>query len=99
MGKKLYVGNLAYSVTRESLENLFSQAGTVESVKIISDRSTGQSRGFGFVEMATQKEADQAVQRLNGQLLDGRSILVNEARAEDRKDSGRRGGGGRRDRY
>jgi len=92
MGKKLYVGNLAYSVTRESLENLFSQAGKVESVKIITDRSTGQSRGFGFVEMSSQKEADQAIQRLNGQLLDGRNILVNEARAEDRRDSGRRGG-------
>jgi len=95
MGKKLYVGNLSYSTTQEALENLFSQAGKVESVKIITDRSTGQSRGFAFVEMSSQREADQALQRLNGQVLDGRNILVNAARAEDRRDSGRRGGGRR----
>jgi cold-inducible RNA-binding protein len=95
MSKKLYVGNLSYTTTKEALEELFSQAGTVESVNIISDRSTGQSRGFGFVEMSTQQEADQAVQKLNGQNVDGRSLIVNEARTEAQKDSGgRRGGGG-----
>ncbi|MDH7500084.1 MAG: RNA-binding protein [candidate division NC10 bacterium] len=95
MGKKLYVGNLSYSTTKEALEDLFSKAGQVESVNIVTDRSTGQSRGFGFVEMASQKEASEAIQRFNGQLLDGRNILVNEARTEERRDSGRRGGGRR----
>jgi len=94
MGKKLYVGNLSYTTTREALEELFSKAGTVESVNLVTDRSTGQSRGFGFVEMASQKEADEAIRKMNGQSLDGRSILVNEARSEERRDSGRRGGGG-----
>jgi hypothetical protein len=94
MGKKLYVGNLSYTTTREALEELFSKAGTVESVNLVTDRSTGQSRGFGFVEMASQKEADEAIRKMNGQSIDGRSILVNEARSEERRDSGRRGGGG-----
>ncbi len=95
MSKKLYVGNLSYSTTKEALEKMFSQAGTVESVNVITDRSTGQSRGFGFVEMSTQQEAEQAVQKLNGQNVDGRNLIVNEARTEAQKDSGgRRGGGG-----
>jgi RNA recognition motif-containing protein len=94
MPKKLYVGNLSYTTTKESLENLFSQAGTVESVNLISDRSTGQSRGFGFVEMSSQQEADEAIRKFNGQNLDGREIVVNEARTEAQRDSGRRGGGG-----
>jgi RNA recognition motif-containing protein len=94
MGKKLYVGNLSYSTTKEALENLFSQAGKVESVNLVADRFSGQSRGFGFVEMASQREATEAIQKLNGQTVDGRSIVVNEARAEERRDSGRRGGGG-----
>ncbi|MFH0871290.1 MAG: RNA-binding protein [bacterium] len=94
MPKKLYVGNLSYTTTKESLENLFSQAGTVESVNLISDRSTGQSRGFGFVEMSTQQEADEAIRKFTGQNLDGREIVVNEARTEAQRDSGRRGGGG-----
>jgi RNA recognition motif-containing protein len=96
MSKKLYVGNLSYTTTKEALEKLFSQAGTVESVNIISDRSSGQSRGFGFVEMSTQQEADLAVTKLNGQNVDGRNLIVNEARTEAQRDSGgRRGGGGR----
>ena len=94
MPKKLYVGNLSYATTKESLENLFSQAGTVESVNLISDRSTGQSRGFGFVEMSTQQEADEAIRKFTGQNLDGREIVVNEARTEAQRDSGRRTGGG-----
>jgi len=96
MSKKLYVGNLSYTTTKEALEKLFSQAGTVESVNIISDRSSGQSRGVGFVEMSTQQEADLAVTKLNGQNVDGRNLIVNEARTEAQRDSGgRRGGGGR----
>jgi len=95
MGKKLYVGNLSYSTTKEALENLFSQAGQVESINIVTDRFTGQPRGFAFVEMSSQKEANEAIQRLNGQTLDGRNIVVNEARTEERRDSGRRGGGRR----
>lgn len=94
MGKKLYVGNLSYSTTNETLENLFSQAGKVESINIVGDRSTGQSRGFGFVEMSSQKEATDAIQKFNGYMLDGRNIVVNEARTEQKRESPR--GGGRR---
>jgi RNA recognition motif-containing protein len=92
MGKKLYVGNLSYSTTKEGLEEFFSRAGTVESVNIVTDRYTGQSRGFAFVAMASEKEASDAIQRLNGQMLDGRNLVVNEARTEERRDMRRRGG-------
>ena len=91
MAKKLYVGNLAYSVTDEDLKNLFSQSGTVESVAVISDKFSGQSKGFGFVEMADAGEADAAIKSLDGTELKGRNIKVNEAKT--REAGG--GGGGR----
>ena len=93
MGKKLYVGNLSYGVDENALSQLFSEYGTVESVAIVSDRETGRSRGFGFVEMSSDAEAQAAIDALNGQQHNGRALTVNEARA--REDSGpRRGGGG-----
>jgi cold-inducible RNA-binding protein len=93
MGRKLYVGNLPYSATETSLREAFSAAGTVDSVTLITDRDTGQSKGFGFVEMSSDSEAQQATQTLNGSMLDGRQIKVNEAKP---KGAGG-GGGGRRD--
>lgn len=95
MGKKLYVGNLGYSVTDGDLTKLFEPHGTVESAQIIMDRDTGRSKGFGFVEMKTEQEAQAATAALNGQEAGGRQITVNEARP--RTESGRGGGsGGRR---
>src|SRR5947209_12720744 len=91
MGKKLYVGNLSYSVDSSELEQLFGQHGQVVSAQIINDRDTGRSKGFGFVEMANDAEADAAIAALNGQQHDGRALTVNEARP--REDRG--GGGGR----
>lgn len=91
MGKKLYVGNLSFEVTNKDLEELFAQAGACESVAVITDRSTGQSRGFGFVEMSSNAEAQKAIQQFNGQDLKGRALKVNEAR--DREDRGSGGGG------
>lgn len=97
MGKKLYVGNLGSSVTREMLESCFGAVGKVESVNIITDRYTGQPRGFGFVEMSSNQEAQDAINKLNGQSLGDRTIIVNEARAEERRGGGGgAGGGGRR---
>ena len=93
MGNRLYVGNLASSVTKESLTQLFSQAGTVSDVNIIMDRMSGQSRGFGFVEMGSDGEAQEAINQLNGKTLDDRQIVVNEARPSNRRNGG---GGGRR---
>ena len=92
MGRKLYVGNLPYSATEQSLRDAFSASGTVDSVSLITDRDSGQSKGFGFVEMATDQEAQAATQAMNGQTLDGRQIKVNEAKP---KGSGGGGGGGR----
>ena len=92
MGKKLYVGNLDYGVTDSALEQLFAQYGTVESAQVIMDRDTGQSKGFGFVEMKTDQEAQAAIAALNGKEVDGRSLTVNEARP--REDRGGRGGHG-----
>jgi cold-inducible RNA-binding protein len=89
--KKLYVGNLAYSVTDEDLRNLFSQSGTVDSVAVISDKFSGQSKGFGFVEMADAGAADAAIKTLDGSELKGRNIKVNEAKPRE----GGGGGGGR----
>jgi len=80
MAKKLYVGSLSYSTTDDSLRSAFSQAGSVQSANVILDKMTGRSRGFGFVEMSTDEEADKAVEMLNGKELDGRKITVNEAR-------------------
>jgi RNA recognition motif-containing protein len=91
MGKKLYVGNLPYSATEESLREAFGAAGTVTSVSVITDRDTGQSKGFGFVEMASDAEAQKAIQSMNGQNVGGRQIKVSEARP---KGSGGGGGGG-----
>ncbi len=96
MGKKLYVGNLSYSVDSSELEQLFSPHGQVVSAQIINDRDTGRSKGFGFVEMATDQEATAAVAALNGQQHNGRALTVNEARPrEDRGGGGGGGGGGR----
>jgi cold-inducible RNA-binding protein len=92
MGKKIYVGNLPFSATQESLSATFSKYGTVDSTKIITDRDTGRSKGFGFVEMASSDEADQAISNLNGADMDGRSLTVNEARPMEPRTGG--GGGG-----
>ena len=94
MGRRLYVGNLAYSVTKESLTEFFSKAGSVVSADIITDRMSGQSRGFGFVEMETDEQAQEAIKQLNSQTLGDRQIVVNEARENKRREGG--GGGGRR---
>ena len=92
MGKKLYVGNLGFDVTDKDLEAVFTQAGICESVAVITDKFSGQSRGFGFVEMSSNAEAQQAIQQFNGQDLKGRALKVNEAR--DREDRGSGNGGG-----
>lgn len=80
MSNKLYVGGLSYSTTENELENIFAELGTVDSAVVIMDRDSGRSKGFGFVEMSTQDEANKAIQELNGQNIDGRNITVNEAR-------------------
>ncbi len=92
--KRLYVGNLPYDVTEEDLEQLFQQHGTVESVAVIQDRETGRSKGFGFVEMASDPEAQGAIEALNGQDFGGRALTVNEARAREERGGGRGGRGG-----
>lgn len=94
MSTKLYVGNLSFRVTSDDLQEHFAQAGTVESAKIIEDRDTGRSRGFGFVEMATPEDANAAIEQFNGQEYDGRNLVVNEARP--REEGGRGGFGGGR---
>jgi len=94
MGRKLYVGNLPYSVTEDSLTEKFSECGTVESIKLITDRDTGQSKGFGFVEMATDAEAQAAIDKLNGTDCDGRAMNVNEAKPRSNSRGGPGGGGG-----
>ena len=93
MSKKLYVGNLAYRTTGQDLEQLFAQAGTVESASVIEDRDTGQSKGFAFVEMSTEEEAASAIQQFNGKEIGGRALKVNEARPRENRSGG--GGGGR----
>ena len=93
MAKKIYVGNLPWSTTSATLESLFGAHGTVRSAEVISDRDTGRSRGFGFVEMETDEACQQAIQALNGAEVDGRAITVNEAR-ERAPRSGNGGGGG-----
>ena len=94
MGNKLYVGNLAYSVRDESLQQSFSQFGSVTSAKVMMDRDTGRSKGFGFVEMGTDAEAQAAINGMNGQPLEGRAIVVNEARPREERPGGFGGGGG-----
>ncbi len=96
MPSKLYVGNLAYSVTSDDLQELFSQAGKVESVAVISDKFSGQSKGFGFVEMSTPADAAKAIQTLDGADLKGRNIKVDEARPKEGGGGNRRGNGGGR---
>ena len=94
MGKKLYIGNLPYNATQDDISELFGQVGTVESVNIITDKFSGQSRGFGFVEMATDEEAQAAIERFDGQDLKGRTMKVNEARPQGDRGGGGGGGGG-----
>jgi RNA recognition motif-containing protein len=94
VGKKLYVGNLTYRVTSSDLEQLFSQYGSVESAEVISDRDTGRSKGFGFVEMSNDNEARAAIDALNDQENDGRRLTVNEARPREPRAGGGGGGGG-----
>lgn len=95
MGKKIYVGNLPFSMTNEGLSEMFSQFGAVDSSKIITDRDTGRSKGFGFVEMSDSAAADSAISQLNGADHGGRSLTVNEARPmEPREGGGGRGGFG-----
>jgi len=97
VGRKLYVGNLPYSASQDSLQETFSQCGTVDSVNVITDRDTGQSKGFGFVEMSSDSEAQKAIQELNGKEIDGREIKVNEAKPKAPRGGG--GGGGRGNRW
>jgi len=96
MGRRLYVGNLPYSVTEEGLTDKFSPFGRVESAKLISDRDTGRSKGFGFVEMSTDAEAKAAIDGLDGTDYDGRPVKVNEARPQEKRGGGGGGGGGGR---
>jgi RNA recognition motif-containing protein len=91
MGKKLYVGNLSYSLSDRDLEQLFAAHGTVQSAQVIMDRDTGRSKGFGFVEMGSDQEAQAAITAMNGKEIEGRALTVNEARP---KTEGGRGGGG-----
>ena len=97
MGSKLYVGNLSYNTSSSDLEQLFGQHGTVQSAEVIQDRETGRSKGFGFVQMGTDEEAQAAISALNGQEHDGRALTVNEAKP--REDRGGGGGGGGRGGY
>ena len=99
MGKKLYVGNLPYSATEENLMETFSECGTVESAKIIMDRDSGRSKGFAFVEMSADDEAQKAISKFNGTDMGGRALTVNEAKPmapRDNRGGGGRGGGGGR---
>jgi RNA recognition motif-containing protein len=94
MGKKLYVGNLTYGVTDSDLQTMFEAHGTVQSAQVIMDRDTGRSKGFGFVEMGSDAEAQAAIAALNGKEVDGRALTVNEARPKTEGGGGRGGGGG-----
>ena len=100
MAKKLYVGNLSYGVTDSELEQMFAAHGTVQSAQVIMDRDTGRSKGFGFVEMGSDQEAQAAIQAMNGKEVDGRSLTVNEAKPREDRGGGGGGrgghGGGRR---
>ena len=96
MGNKLYVGNLAYSIRDEDLQQAFAQYGNVTSAKVMMDRDTGRSKGFGFVEMSSDAEAQAGINGMNGQALDGRALVVNEARPREERPGGFGGGGGGR---
>jgi RNA recognition motif-containing protein len=95
MPAKLFVGNLSFQATEEDLRELFAQAGTVESVRIVTDQFTGRPRGFGFVEMSTKEEAAKAIEMLNGRLFRDRNLVVDEARPQPQRGSGGPGGGPR----
>jgi RNA recognition motif-containing protein len=99
MAKKIYVGNLSFQTTETDLSDMFGAIGQVESVQIITDRDTGRSKGFGFVQMADDAAAEKAIAQLNGQEVGGRRLTVNEAKPMEKRDSGGRGGGGGRRRY
>ncbi len=103
MGSKLYVGNLSYDTTSSDLQELFSQHGSVQSAEVIQDRDTGRSKGFGFVQMGSDSEAQAAIDALNGQQHDGRALTVNEAKPREERPrsggGGGYGGGGRGKRY
>jgi len=88
MSTKLYVGNLAFQTTSQELQNLFTQAGTVESASVVEDRDTGRSRGFAFVEMSTKEEAASAIEQFNGKEVGGRSLKVNEAKPRENRGGG-----------
>ena len=94
MGKRLYVGNLSYSVDSSELEQMFGAHGSVQSAEVVSDRMTGRSKGFGFVEMGTDEEAQKAISALNGQENNGRALTVNEAKPREERPRGGGGGGG-----
>ena len=94
MGKRLYVGNLPYAVGDSDLQEMFAAHGSVVSAQVVMDRDTGRSKGFGFIEMSTDAEAQAAINGMNGQALDGRPLVVNEARERENREGG--GGGGRR---
>lgn len=99
MSMKLYVGNISFNTSATDLQNLFGEIGTVESVNVIEDRDTGRSRGFGFVEMSSQSEGENAIAQLNGKEVDGRELKVNEAKPQENRNGGgggrgRSGGGG-----
>ena len=96
MGKKLYIGNLPYSATEQSLADKFSQCGTVDSAKVITDRDSGRSKGFAFVEMSTDAEAQDAISKFNGTEFEGRQMTVNEAKPQAPRDNNRGGGRGGR---
>lgn len=95
MGSKIYVGGLPYSATDSQLTTLFATHGTVESARVVTDKFTGQSRGFGFVEMSTSEEAAAAITALSGSQMDGRTLTVNEAKPMEPRSGGGRSGGGR----
>ncbi len=94
MAKKLYVGNLSYDTTQEQIKALFAQVGEVTEVNLITDRDTGRPKGFGFVEMATEQGAQDAIKRFNGTTVDNRPLTVNEARPREERSGGSFGGGG-----
>lgn len=99
MSMKLYVGNLSYSTTSDDLNQLFAQAGNVDSATVVSDRATGRSKGFGFVEMSSREEGEDAIKMFNGKEVGGRALTVNEARPREERSGGFGGGGGSRGGY